>query len=67
MHPEEKIDQTLVGNYVWVKRDLNCFGVARVPRTNLTVRRARSFSTSVTNHDFVQFISKVSTVMMLGT
>lgn len=53
MHPEEEVDQSLVGDYVGIKRDLNRFCMPGVPSTNLAVGRVGSLATGVSDDDFV--------------
>jgi hypothetical protein len=66
MHPEKEIDQGLIGDYVWIKRDLNGFCMSSATGTNLTVRRVGSFPASISDDDLVKFVSKMFTIVMFG-
>ena len=53
MHPEEEVDESLVGDYAGIKCDLNGFCMPGVPTTNLAVGRVGSLATGVTDDYFV--------------
>ena len=64
MHPEKEIDQGLIGDYVWIERDLNGFCMSSAAATDLTVRRVGGFPASISDDDLVKLVSKMFTIVM---